>query len=90
MDFFEAQARAKKRTSRLLLLFALAVAGTIAAAYLAVILGLRAAANYEPSRRGESHYRVERDSTPQPLWQANIFGAVSVGTLIVVGLASLY
>ena len=38
MDFFEAQARAKKRTSRLLVLFGVAVAGTIAAAYFAAIL----------------------------------------------------
>ena len=38
MDFFEAQARAKKRTTRLLALFALAVAGTIGAAYFAAIL----------------------------------------------------
>ncbi|HTJ79048.1 MAG TPA: M48 family metallopeptidase [Rariglobus sp.] len=40
MDFFEAQARAKKRTSRLVVLFAFAVLGVIAASYIAAIAGL--------------------------------------------------
>ena len=35
MDFFEAEARAKKRTSRLVAMFALAVIGTIVASYFA-------------------------------------------------------
>lgn len=90
MDFFEAQARAKKRTSRLLMLFALAVAGTIAAAYFAAIFGLRATDSYEPRQRGEAYYRVEREPMAQPLWQPKIFFAVSIGTLAIVGLASLY
>ena len=38
MDFFEAQARAKQRTSRLLVLFVLAVVGTILAGYGAALL----------------------------------------------------
>lgn len=47
MDFFEAQARAKRRTGPLVALFCLAVAGTIAALYFAFVgctayLGLRA------------------------------------------------
>ncbi|MFA6289733.1 MAG: M48 family metallopeptidase [Opitutaceae bacterium] len=40
MDFFEAQARAKQRTSRLVVLFSLAVLGVIAASYVAAIAGL--------------------------------------------------
>ena len=90
MDFFEAQARAKKRTSRLLAFFALAVAGTIAAAYFATIFGLRAMDAYEPRQRGESYYRVESAHTRRPLWQPDIFVAVSLGTVAIVGLASLY
>ncbi|MBC8012057.1 MAG: M48 family metallopeptidase [Burkholderiales bacterium] len=43
MDFFEAQARAKKRSGRLVVLFALAVAGTIAATYGAALLITRLA-----------------------------------------------
>ena len=42
MDFFEAQARAKKRTSRLVLLFSFAVFGTIIAAYFAAVFSLNA------------------------------------------------
>ncbi len=38
MDFFEAQARARRRSGRLVLLFALAVLGTIAATYAAAVL----------------------------------------------------
>ena len=37
MDFFEAQARAKKRTTRLVVLFIFAVLGIIAAGYFAFI-----------------------------------------------------
>jgi Zn-dependent protease with chaperone function len=90
MDFFEAQARAKKRTSRLLLLFVLAVVGTIGAAYFSAIFGLRAMGAYEPRHRGEARYRVERFQPEQPLWQPDIFGAVAIGTVVIVGLASLY
>ena len=49
MDFFEAQARAKRRTTRLVLLFVLAVLGTILASYLAVLLLL---AQGSPAARG--------------------------------------
>ena len=88
MDFFEAQARAKKRTSRLLLLFGLAVAGTIAAAYFAAILLL----HYSAGRMRDRDVRGDYDLTPRAfvLWQPGIFGVVSIGTLAVVGLASLY
>lgn len=89
MDFFEAQARAKKRTSRLLVLFGLAVAGTIAAAYFAAIFGLRFAGD-EPARRsGEAYYGASRATAPS-LWQPRIFSWVSLATLAVVGAASLY
>ena len=92
MDFFEAQDRAKKRTSRLLLLFGLAVAGTIVASYFAAIFGLRAMDQYEPRRSGEAIYRAEpaRAASPRGWWQPKVFAAVSLGTLAVVGIASLY
>lgn len=92
MDFFEAQARAKKRTSRLLALFALAVGGTIAAAYFATIFGLRYVDEYQPSRSGEATYAIERSggAAQTPLWQPRIFAWVSLGTLAVVGAASFY
>jgi ABC-type phosphate/phosphonate transport system permease subunit len=45
MDFFAAEGRAKKRTTRLLVLFGLAVAGTVVAGYLATVVALHAAGN---------------------------------------------
>ena len=90
MDFFEAQARAKKRTSRLVVLFAFAVLGTIAAGYFASILLLSQA----PSRSHRSRRNVEYDSSESPAtrswWQPKILLGVTFGTFAIVGLASLY
>ncbi len=84
MDFFEAQARAKRRTNRLVVLFALAVLGTIAASYVAAvaIVGLSA------SRGRHSRYDSERQ--PFVYWDPTIFTGVAVATVAIVGLASLY
>jgi Zn-dependent protease with chaperone function len=88
MDFFEAQARAKQRTTRLVTLFMMAVAGTIAGGYFAAILLLGQIGGRDHRHR----YDAEYASAPEPagLWQPGIFLAVSAGTLLVVGLASLY
>lgn len=88
MDFFEAQARARKRTSRLLVLFAFAVAGTIAAAYAAAILLLHFSGGSQEQRALHGDYAPALQ--PLVLWQPGIFGFVAIGTLVVVGLASLY
>ena len=72
MDFFEAQARAKQRTSRLVVLFSLAVLGVIAASYVAAIIGL------------------SYTKTGQPWWDFQVLTFVTFGTLILVGLASLF
>jgi Zn-dependent protease with chaperone function len=48
MDFFEAQARARKRTGRLVFLFGLAVCGTVLAAYAAGVVIAAGAGNGEP------------------------------------------
>mgnify|MGYP001548825188 CR=1 FL=1 len=92
MDFFEAQARAKKRTSRLVALFAVAVLGTVAAGYFGTIVGLRATDNYHPRRAGYRRYQVyDRESGPPPsLWQPGVLAVVTLGTLAIIGLASLY
>jgi len=89
MDFFEAQARAKKRTSRLVALFALAVIGTIVAGYFLTLLGLHNVHRYQ-SIRG-SRYRDAAEYQPEDLqlWQPRVFFAVTLGTLVVVGGASL-
>jgi Zn-dependent protease with chaperone function len=90
MDFFAAEQRAKKRTSRLLVLFGFAVAGTIAAGYIATVLVLRAAP--QPGYgQGRDPYQDASDiGGEEPLFRPGLFAAVSVVTLAVIGLASLY
>ena len=56
MDFFEAQERARKRTGRLVLLFALAVLGTILAGYAAALLVMRSAGDFEQRSRPTDSY----------------------------------
>lgn len=81
MDFFEAQARAKKRTSWLILLFSLAVVMTVLAGYAAAIFFMR---------------QIPRDGSelaayyPESLWQPQTFVAVALGTFVIVGLSSLF
>ena len=90
MDFFEAQARAKKRTARLVALFALAVAGTVLAGYFATVFALRQSDAYG-SRRGRQRYEsYSAARPPAPLWQPQLFAGVTMATLAVIGLASLY
>lgn len=86
MDFFEAQARAKKRTSRLVVLFTFAVIGTIVASYLAAAFGLSFA-----ERQNDRRYdRYDYASEPAPeLWRPKLFVGVTVAVLTIVGLASL-
>ncbi|WP_158277535.1 M48 family metallopeptidase [Opitutus sp. ER46] len=88
MDFFEAQARARKRSSRLVLLFILAVLGTIAAMYVATwfILGQTIGHPHTYSTRG---YEVSF-SRQASFWQPQLFVGVSLATLAVVGLGSLF
>ncbi len=88
MDFFEAQARAKQRTARLVWLFGLAVAGTIAAAYFAAILILHFlhGGNREARTRfGDYDPRISEIV----LWQPDLLAYVGIGTLVVVSIASL-
>ncbi len=89
MDFFEAQAHAKKRTQWLVFLFALAVVGTILISYAAAILMLQQA-----SGRAERHGRYSSDytspATQVGYWNPDVFAGVAAGTLLVVGLASLF
>src|ERR1035437_6382976 len=95
MDFFEAQAHAKRRTERLVWLFVLAVVGTIALTYFAAVAALNAAG----ARSERSYYREIRDGVvyhdtaimpPGSLWRPQVLFAVTAGTCFVVGLASLY
>jgi Zn-dependent protease with chaperone function len=83
MDFFEAQARAKRRTNRLVVLFALAVLGTIAASYVAAVLIVG-----QTGAREHSYY--ESDTSPLLYWDPTILTAVAAAVVAIVGLASLY
>lgn len=78
MDFFEAQARAKKRSGRLVVLFVFAVLGTILAAYVAGLVLLRYAGEEYSNMIGEG------------LWHPRLFLGITGGTLLVVGCASLF
>jgi Zn-dependent protease with chaperone function len=80
MNFFEAQARARRRTGWLLLLFALAVASLIALTNLLVM----AVFAYSRNPRHFSSTGVRPD------FDWGLFAIVAVGTLIVIGLGSAY
>jgi Zn-dependent protease with chaperone function len=92
MDFFAAEQRAKKRTTRLLVLFGFAVAGTIAAGYVGTVLALRANTARESFRHGYGNYRYAQDSDAEaaPFFRPGLFAVVALGTLAVIGGASLY
>lgn len=80
MDFFEAQERARKRTTRLVLLFALAVLGIIAAGYLAAVVASRGVA-YQVA----DGYRVR-----ESYWQPDLLIGIALGTAIIVGISSIF
>jgi Zn-dependent protease with chaperone function len=83
MDFFEAQEHARKRTTRLVVLFGLAVLGTIALSYLAAMALL----NGYHAQHHRSYYLHEEGSS---WFDPVVLAAVAAGTLTVVGFASLY
>ena len=85
MDFFEAQARAKKRTSWLVVLFGLAVVMTVLAGYAAAIFFMR-----QIPRNGEYSGSNLSDYYPESLWQPQTLVVVTLGTLAIVGLSSLF
>ena len=79
MDFFEHQERARRQTGLLVAYFIVAVALIILAVYFAVVLGLGFA-----GQTGDSYGPVAR------LWIPEVFLAVSAGTLLLIGVGSLY
>ncbi len=89
MDFFEAQERARKRTNRLVFLFALAVLGTILASYGAAMVLLQNFAGDD--HRSSRHYSYrETPAVVTGWWDPRLFAGVALGTLAVVGFASLF
>jgi Zn-dependent protease with chaperone function len=77
MDFFEHQARARRKTGLLVVYFVVAVALIIVAVYLAVAGVLF----YGQSRFGEQS---------QTLWFPDVFAVVAGATLVIVAVGSLY
>jgi Zn-dependent protease with chaperone function len=90
MDFFAAEGRAKKRTTRLLVLFGFAVAGTVVAGYVATVFALQFARASGHGRAYYGQYGEPGDQGAVVLWQPQVFAVVAVATLAVIGLASLY
>ena len=79
MDFFQAQEHARKRTTRLVVLFGLAVLSTIILSYVATMVLLNA-------KRARRAYDEEGLTWFNP----GVLVAVAAGTLTVIGFASLY
>ena len=88
MDFFEAQARARTRTKRLVLLFVLAVLGTVATGYIAALLVLGQTGRFE--RHGRRSAYAAQSAEPRGWWDPGLLAGVAAGTVAVVGLASLF
>ncbi|HSY53975.1 MAG TPA: M48 family metallopeptidase [Opitutaceae bacterium] len=93
MDFFEAQAHAKKRTNRLVVLFILAVLGTVVAGYFATIFLLSVEQGRASRHHGYDYNSSDYDNEAAPafsLWQPDVFAGVAFCTLAIVSCASLY
>jgi len=83
MDFFEQQAKARRRTKWLVIYFALAVVSIIVMVY-----GVALLATLYTGSRHHYHYQVEQ--APFALWNPELFAWVTLGTIAVVFLGSAY
>ncbi|KPK16434.1 MAG: hypothetical protein AMJ62_05450 [Myxococcales bacterium SG8_38] len=90
MDFFEEQALARKRTVRLALLFAFAVAGVMAAVY-ALAMAVYSFATGDAAGVAYMVGRYDQVSDFQfSLWNPSVFLLACGTTAAIVGLGSLY
>jgi len=78
MDFFEEQHRARQRTGWLIVLFSLAVCGTVIAVYAAVKVAIHSA------------WDVPFDQFPGKFWDGALFWTVAAYTVALIAAASLY
>ena len=104
MDFFERQDHARRLTRRLVVMFALAVVVIVLTVYLVsalllIHLGPMAGTVWNDGRWLTSHYHSYSTNFSQPLpgigsptslWQPQVFLWVTLGTLTVISLGSLY
>jgi Zn-dependent protease with chaperone function/uncharacterized tellurite resistance protein B-like protein len=84
MDFFEQQAKAHRKTKWLVVYFAMAVVGMIAAIYIAALL------IFSGIQLHENRNEVGQEQSPFTIWDPQIFLGVSIATLAVIGIGSLY
>ncbi|MDR1281201.1 MAG: M48 family metallopeptidase [Opitutaceae bacterium] len=91
MDFFEAQARARRRTVRLVVLFICAIAGLVAVGYFSTIAALR---EFVPPDGDGYTAGIGTDTTTvrsiRSWWDPRLLAGIAAGTCAVVGLASLF
>jgi Zn-dependent protease with chaperone function len=90
MDFFEAQEHARRRTHRLVVLFAFAVLGTIGAGYFTAVAVLRQTNQTHTGRDERIAGDDQGDGLAESWWDPRIFAGVTLGTLAIVGSASLF
>src|SRR4051794_35300115 len=92
MNFFERQDQARRSTTRLVVLFILAVIGTVAAMNAAAYGILHLATDLQLNRRSHrSYYLPPVVQNLQPLWQRwDLYAGVSAVTLLIIGGGSAY
>jgi Zn-dependent protease with chaperone function len=94
MDFFEAQDRARRRSKRLVFLFVLAVIGIVLSSYFAAMVGINATNDGQRLQADYWEYQRTARWSDRPFlhrwWNPQIFLAIAGGTVLVVGLASLF
>lgn len=84
MDFFAQQDKARKKTKWLVIYFALAVAGMVAAIYLAAILIFTGVQSHQ------HRYNYNDEQSQFSAWNPQIFLGVSLATLAIIGVGSAY
>src|SRR6516162_9099274 len=84
MDFFEQQAQAHRKTKWLIVYFAMAVVAMIIAIYVAALL------IFSGIKIHESRSEYGQEQPPFSVWDPQIFGTVSLVTLTIIGVGSLY
>jgi Zn-dependent protease with chaperone function len=89
-DFFDRQDHARRLTWRLLVLFFASVLAIILAIYVALALGLMwAEPVHDLTRPWEQAARFSQPATPS-VWNPQLFAGVTLGTILVIALGSLY
>jgi Zn-dependent protease with chaperone function len=86
MDFFERQDRARRHTKWLVVYFIAGVVALIASVYVAAAVVF---AGVELRYHSRHYYGYAEEPTAR-LWNPHLFVGVSIGTLAVIGLGSLY